>query len=98
MIKEDIIGLLNTNPKAVERAMVVLYNRQTLDEQRSEITTHRNGRGFNAAHAHLGSYYAKWVISGKHLTGTHLEKARKIALQYAGQLLAIAQEKAQENV
>jgi hypothetical protein len=29
------------------RALVVLYNRQTADEQASQTTSHLNGRGFN---------------------------------------------------
>lgn len=78
--------LLQNNDLAVERAMVTLYERQTLDEKQTSDTKHTNQRGFNCAHASKGSYYARWVKSGKHLTGHHLEKARAIALRYTRQL------------
>jgi len=85
--KDKIVELLQRNPIAVERAIVVIYRRQTLDEQSELETKHSNGVGFSGAHAKLGSYYAKWVLTGKHLTGSHLDKARKISLRYTAQLL-----------
>ena len=92
--REKVIALINTNNAAVERAMVVVFNNQTRDEQRIEATTHNNGIGFAACDARKGSYYAKWVLSGKHLTGRHLERARKMACKYVGQLMAAIAEKA----
>jgi hypothetical protein len=89
--KEKIAALLFTNDRAVERAVVAIYNRQTLDEQRSEDTLHHNGIGFSGAHAKLGTYYAKWIISGRHLTGNHLIKARAMMMKYTAQLLEDAQ-------
>lgn len=82
-----IDSLLRTNPKAVERAMVVLFNRQTRAEQSTESTNVLNQRGFSAFNAKTGSYYVKWVMSGRHLTGMHLEKARKIAIRHSKQLV-----------
>ena len=93
LTKESIAHLLRTNDLAVERAMVVLYERQTHDERASSTTSHDNKRGFTCAHASKGSYYARWVKSGRHLTGYHLERARKIALHYTGQLLDAARQK-----
>lgn len=89
--KETIGQLLNASDKAVERAVLAIYRRQTLDEQHSNCTTHRNGVGFSGAHAELGSYYARWLLSGRHLTGKHLEKARKMMHHYLSQLLEEAQ-------
>lgn len=86
MNKSQVIALLASNDRAVERAMVALYQRQTLDEQRTSTTKESNGRGFSAFHAERGTYWAKWVMSGKHLTGRHLEGARKMATHYARQL------------
>lgn len=85
--KDKLVTLIQNNNKAVERAIVVIYNRQTLDEQSAKETKHSNGIGFSGAHASLGSYYAKWILSGKSLSGGHLEKARKMALRYTAQLL-----------
>lgn len=91
--KEKITALLTTNNLAVERAIVSIYNRQTIDEQSAGETKHSNGMGFSGAHSQLGTYYAKWVLSGRHLNGTHLDKARKMALRYTSQLLIVVNEK-----
>lgn len=86
IIKDNIL----TNDKWVERAIVAIYRRQTESERASAQTKHQNGVGFSAFHAMPGTYYARWVLGGKSLSGKHLEKARKIALRYVGQLSAIA--------
>lgn len=91
--KDSIIALLDRSDKAVERAVLAIYNRQTEDEKNSSTTTHRNGRGFSGAHAELGTYYAKWILSGRQLTGRHLCKARAMSKRYVAQLLEEAQQK-----
>jgi hypothetical protein len=88
--REDIATLLTTNDRAVERAMVAIWERQTQDEQSTETTRHSNGVGFSGWTARSGTYYARWVQGGRGLTGKHLDKARRIALHHAGQLTAIA--------
>jgi hypothetical protein len=93
LTKLAIIALLIRNPLAVEAAMVALYQRQTEDERSSKTTKHSNGRGFNYHHAQRGSYYARWVQGGRHLTGHHLNSAREMAIFYARQLGEIAEEK-----
>ena len=90
--REEIETLVNTNDRAVERAMVAIWKRQTADEQSSDTTRHSNGIGFSGWTAKRGSYYAKWVLGGGRLTGKHLAQARRIALHHAGQLLRIANE------
>ncbi len=96
--RESIRALLQRSNKAVERAMVVLHERQTSDEKAASVTRHTNQRGFSAAHAHRGSYYARWVLSGRNLTGHHLTSAREIALHYVGQLLDEAERKSMNAV
>jgi hypothetical protein len=91
--KERIQHLLNTSDRAVEKAMVAIYDRQTLDEKATDHTRHDNMVGFRSNHASKGSYYARWVMSGRKLTGHHLTNARKIALQYHRQLCEIANSK-----
>ena len=92
--KDSIKALLLTNPRAVERAMLVLFDRQTTDERVEQTTRHTNSRGFSAAHASKGSYYAKWVRGGRNLTGHHLDRARSMALHYTRQLLEEVEAKA----
>ncbi len=96
MRKDDpdyIKWLLTTNDKAVERAMVVLYDMQTAGEQNSGSTSELNGKGFNAYDARSGTYYAKWVKSGRSLTGKFLVNARVMSFKYAGQLAKLASAK-----
>lgn len=88
--KEQIRTAIQTRDSVVERAIVAIYRLQTADEQNSSETKHRNGVGFSGAHASLGTYYARWILSGRHLSGSHLIKARNLALHYVGQLEAVA--------
>ena len=92
--RKEIDHLLKNNSRAVQRAMIVLYNRQTADEQSTETTRHHNGIGFSHWAARSGTYYANWVLKGRRLSGRHLEKARKIALHHSRQLVEEANNKA----
>lgn len=60
LTKEYIVKLLETNDKAVARALVVLNNNQTTTEQRSETTINRNGEGFRPCHARMGTSMAEF--------------------------------------
>jgi len=91
--KESIQDILAKSDRAVARAMIVIYDRQTQDEKTTSDTRHTNQRGFSGAHAKTGSYYARWVLSGRGLTGKHLDKARAMAMHYWRQLLEEAERK-----
>lgn len=88
--RDEINTLLTSNPKAVERAILRLYELQTQEEKASDSTRANNNQGFSSYAAHRGSYYAKWVQSGRSLSGHHLEKARAIAIRHSRQLVEIA--------
>ena len=88
--RTEIEEMINGNDRAVERAMVAIWERQTADEQETQGTRHHNGRGVAAWSARAGTYFAEWVRSGRRLSGKHLVKARKIALHHAGQLTDFA--------
>lgn len=77
---------LATDQKWLERAIVVLFKRQTNDEQRAETTKFTNGVGFTAFDAKRLSYYAKWINAGRNLSGIHLQKARTIVPKYSKQI------------
>lgn len=94
MNKDEIKSLLLRNDRAVERAMVVLFECQTNEEQSSHTTKIQNGKGFSAFHANTGTYFAKWILQGKQLSGKHLAKARKMSMFYASQLADMAERKA----
>jgi hypothetical protein len=87
---EQIVALLNTSDKAVERGIVAIYRRQTVDEQNDATTKHHNGMGFNARDARFGTYMAKYVLDGKPLTGKFLDTARKMTKRYVRQLVEVA--------
>jgi hypothetical protein len=88
--EEEIVFMLCKNDMAVERAILRLYSFQTESERADGSTKVLNGKGFSGADARLGSYYARWLLTNKHLTGKHLQQARSITLKYRGQLLDYA--------
>jgi hypothetical protein len=83
-------ALLDRNPRAVERGIVRLYIRQEATERSQGQTVKQNGIGFNAFWAQSGTYYARWILSGRQLSGGHLEKARKCCRVHSAQLTAYA--------
>jgi hypothetical protein len=100
--KERMQSLLSTNDLAVERALVVIYDRQTHDEKRDSETKHHNARGFRKNHDHTGSRLACYILKGwkqtngkkrLHLNQVNLGKAREIVLHYHKQLCEVANEK-----
>lgn len=58
--KEKIVELLETNDKAVGRALLRLTERQTADEQQSLDVKHRNNMGFRPCHARMGTVMAEY--------------------------------------
>lgn len=99
--RNEIITLLRTNDKAIARALVVLTERQTADEQASQNTKYDNGRGFRPCHARMGTSMAKFFKARGYLTDKQIsywrvpQKDGKMRIEiYAGQLLDIAQRKA----
>ena len=97
----NIKDMLATNPRAVGRALVVLKNRQTADEQIQETTKYRNGRGFRPAHAFMGCQMADFFEKRGYLSEKQVNYWRKpmkcgntrIEI-YARQLLEEAEQKA----
>lgn len=93
--KEDILALLNDPDeakarRALERAIVSIYEWQTADEKREGHTNTWNNVGYNGADSSKMSYYAKWIMSGRHLSDRFLEDAEVRIEKYAGQLARIA--------
>ena len=101
MTKDDIIALLKSNDRAIIRALIVLNDRQTSDEQSSEMTRYRNGRGFRPCHARMGTSMAQFYLRNSFLSPKQIAYWRKPMRDgqmrigiYAGQLLEIAKERA----
>lgn len=100
--KESIVKLLETRDLAVAKALVVLNDRQTADEQSQEDTKYLNGKGFRPCHARMGTSMAKFYLRFGYLTPKQIAYWRKkmkcgnmrIGI-YAGQLLEVAKIKEQ---
>ena len=78
--------LLEKSDVTVCRALLVLYDRQTSDEQQAQDTRHVNGRGFSAFDAELLSSFAVQYKQRGSLSPKQLEIARRKVLRYTGQL------------
>ena len=90
---EEIKKNIMSSRKWVEQGVLAIYNKQTAEEKSDGEAIEDNGIGFSGAHACSGTYYAKWLLQGKHLSGKHLNKARDLILHYTKQLTKIANHK-----
>lgn len=101
LTKDAIIKLLETDDRAVARALVVLTARQTDDEKAQENTRYLNGRGYRPCHARMGTsmstfFERRGYLSPKQIAYWRVrEKTGTMRIaNYAGQLLEEAQLKA----
>ena len=92
-----MLDLLDRSNVAVERALLVLYARQTADEQEAQATTEHNNQGFGSVDAELLSSYAqqveRWQFrapEGQRLTDRQMQFARPKVKKYVGQLVDVA--------
>ena len=69
MITKDFIkNQLATNPTWAVKALIKIYERQTIDEQNSQSTKENNGIGFNGLDANILSSFAEQVNKGRNLS------------------------------
>jgi hypothetical protein len=87
--KEKIQHLIDTRDKAVVRALIQIYNRQTASEQNTLATTEHNGVGFCAHDARFLSDVAR-KATRYHLTEKQIAAVRVRIRRYWRQLLEIA--------
>lgn len=87
---EEIATLLSRSDKAVETAIVRIYDRQTRDEKSANETVHHNGIGFQACDAKRGGYWARLILSGRHLFADRMPKARSMTIKYRRQLAVLS--------
>jgi hypothetical protein len=78
---------LDNDQSALEKCVLFLYSKQTPQEKIVERTLEHNGVGFSAVDDKLFTYCAKWIVSGKHLTGKFLVRIRKSIKKYTRQLI-----------
>jgi len=91
MLTDRVRIALDSSTKAVEKAITILYARQTVDEKQTEMTRHDNQVGVRHNHGRRIVYYGRWLAGGRHLTGYHLDRARAMCHTYAAtQLMELA--------
>jgi len=82
-----IVALLESNPKAVRRAILALDRRQTAAERASHATTQANGVGWSQADARFGGWLAAEIRAGRPLRTEKLQGcALRLACRYRRQL------------
>lgn len=84
--KEEIKDKLKNDLRWMERALVVLHDLQTNEEQNVGTTIVDNGKGFNGMDGRYLSYLAKWVKKGNHLSEKHMKKAGEKLPKYWKQI------------
>ncbi len=77
LTRESIIALLERNDKAVGRALMVLKNNQTYDEQQIKDSKWSNGIGFTKSDAAPGTGMAMFFEQNGRLTDRQLSYWRK---------------------
>lgn len=87
---EEVKVLLAESDKAVARAILAIYNRQTEDEKAIKETSESNGVGYNGVDANFMSSLAQFYQSKGFLTAGQVKYGRKAIMKYAGQLTTIA--------
>jgi hypothetical protein len=60
--RPQIDAILTKSDRAVERAIIRLFELQTQNEQRVAHTTHQNDEGFCACDAKAGTRFARWIL------------------------------------
>lgn len=86
--KDRVHALLDNNPQAVGRALMVVYNNQTADEKSAETTKHHNGVGFTGADAEwLSDVAKKWIKWGRWASDRQCAAVRKAIKKYHRQIL-----------
>ena len=96
--KEYIQEKLTSDKRWIERALVVLHDRQTADEQANMATSNNNGMGFTAFDAGYLSYCAEWVKRGNRINDKHAEKCGKSLKKYWKQILSEIESKQEASV
>lgn len=91
---DAILKSLETNNKAVCRAIKLIGDMQTAEEMNQQATLEHNGVGFSGADAEFGTWLYRQICANIPLSKKSMDGARRIAKKYARtQLLALAKAK-----
>lgn len=82
----DSDGMAANVQQAVGKALVLIFERQTMTEQAANCTSQNNGRGFNGTDTDFGSSVAKKFIAYGRLSPRQTTSIAKMLRKYSGQL------------
>lgn len=91
--KTTIQSLLISNPAALNKAILKIYERQTEDEQQCDQTIEHNNIGFNGVDANIMSSFARQLKSRGFLSPKQNVIAVKKMQKYWKQILQLIEEK-----
>lgn len=80
---------LGSNVQWATRAIVKLYEHQTMDEQISQNTRNVNGVGFNGTDAFILSSFAEQINRGRSLSAKQLAIAYRKLPKYSRQVISM---------
>lgn len=102
---EEVKKAVLEEQRHLERALVALYELNTIEERTKKKAIGRDGKGFSKYHMKVCCLMAQYVQRrvkvfkhpyGVNLDGQWLEKAKKIVPKYSKQLLKLNQKKIQQ--
>jgi hypothetical protein len=88
LTKSQISARLDADEDFRNECLVILYNRQTSDEQDTKDTKYKNRRGFMSSHAVHGSRIAQAIMAGEALSDEDRGRVESIVCRYTKQLAA----------
>ena len=90
--KLALLDHIEKSDGACKDVLLIVHNRQTMDELQEEATHHWNGVGFGVFDAKLGSSLATQIKGGRGMTDKQMVCVRHLARRYAGQVAKLLQE------
>lgn len=84
--KKEIACRLASDETFTLDCLVILYQRQTVDEADTSTTKYKNAKGFMSSHAVHGTRLAKAVLAGEELSDEDFAKVAAIVPRYTKQL------------
>ena len=96
--RQEIEDIININYNMLTKAILLLFERQTKNEQKHWVTNVHNNIGFNHADAKFFSSIASQLKNNKHLTDKQIYVCRKRIKKYGRQLTEIANEKLKQRL
>lgn len=83
---EEVKREIETNDKALIRALLRVYSWQTSEEQKASVTIDHNNVGFNGADSYILSRLAEFHNRNHYLSTKQIAIARKRMPKYAKQI------------